>query len=678
MKNTIYEQIKAQDKISFDELFQKNSNEFSQKSELGSILRILESENLVFQYSNQYYDLSNFENTTGFIQWNLNGFCWLSDTNKANEWGITFNPSSSLNSNSTLSEIIELPIYNKKKAHFGHQAEAKIIQLEDRTFIYILNSKPVQETKLIAVYQKPKNEWVILNSGTNFTFKNKLDNISSGEVSVFSSIDNKFLYNLGNIEEFGIESKIIQLLGEIKEAPHSDFTTSNENNNFIFLDKPFYTIDSLYTKDIDDAIWIEKKDNNYKLWVAIADVSSYVLPHDEQDLHAQEACSTTYLSHKTVHMLDRKLAEDFCSLNVGQLKQVLVCEMDITEDGLLLNQTFYNAHIKTNFRLTYSDVNKILNYENPTESFIFEGGEVKPFEYFNQNDSLLKSLYLLQKFSEINIQENRAFGMIEQPEIHLGSDGKINYLSPKLPSTVSEIMVEKAMFSANNAAAKFIYEKYPEFGMFRNQLAPEEGKFPKPAFYNMKNSGHWGLNIEFYTHFTSPIRRYCDLIVHRLIKGIIYDLDKEYLNDNLNKISEQINVQQYKSKQFYNKTKNLLLPQYIEKLNNQKLLSNKFNIADINKNGVVVINNQLIEVFIPLFKLDKSLLKDISPIIENEKFEEISLEDKKEIVNKLNKSWKLTLYIDDFTWTDERKNIFIRCYPKDYHAEKSTTIKLTK
>ena len=664
MNDTIYKQIQEQAKASFDELFRKNSALIPTKPELGNILKALESEKKIFQLAGTYYDLDKFPHVEGHVRWNMTGFCWLvtnpesENYSEINEYGLSFNPQENLES-----------IYNKRDAFYNSYVKGKKISLEEngelREFIYVTETLPQSAVKLIATYHYGQSHWVILNSGTGFTFKSEQP-AEHGDVAIFEAsnlTDVQYLQPLGNMSDYGIESKIIELLGDITRAPVAEFSEISSPKNYRTLDKKFYTIDSLFTKDIDDAIHCEKDDTGFHVWVAIADVSSYVKPHDPQDLHAQQVCTSVYLDHDTVHMLDRQLAETYCSLNPGIAKTSLVCEMHFDIAGVMQSKEFYGAQIMSHSRLTYADVDNVINGVAPQESTWFNRGSLEKWLSLTDNKDISTSLNALYEFSLTQKRDdNRSYWVVEQPEYILGSDGKIDHLEPKEESSASQKMVESAMLAANIAAAQFLYEKYPQFGMFRNQYAPEENSFPKPAFYDLNNEGHWGLKTEFYTHFTSPIRRYCDLLVHRLIKGIVYGEDKTYTNETLGMLAQQINLQQYKSKQFAIKSKNMLLPQYIQKLSATNSLDEKLTIVDFSESGLVCRNKQLVEFFIPSFKLD-FIGKDVQKLLPVSSVAgtpavPLTVEQKKAGIEQLNKGWNVFMKLNNFFWTDERKNAF--------------------
>lgn len=656
MKDTIYTQIQENKNIGFDSLYQKNSTEFATKAELGNVLRELEAEKKIFQFANAYYDLSSFEDIEGYVQWNLNGFCWLSDKDESNDWAVSFNPDENL-----------LSVYNKREAFPGSFIKGKKIVLEEgKEFIFITETTPSKDFQMIASYNAKFNHWISLNSNTIFTFSSNDITAVHDDIAIFDfKADSKeyhYQKTLGNRQENGIESTIIALLADLKQAPQNTIADANSLDKIIaelpVLNKPFYTIDSKYTNDIDDAIYIEKNEKQYTLWVAIADVSSYVKPGDELDNHAQENCTSFYLPHQTIHMLARELAENWCSLNVGQARSAMICQMEFDAQGEMLNYDFFQSSITSHARLTYDDVDKMVEGRHPDESYIFKHGQVEKMTDILAYPQITQSLHVLEEFSTLKQRhQERNYFVVEQPEYHLGENGKIDYLYEKEESTISQKMVESAMLSANIAAARFVYEKYPAFGMFRNQYEPPEQERPKPAFYHFNNEGHWGLQTEFYTHFTSPIRRECDLIVHRLIKEIIYQQDKTYDNDALLNIANNINLQQYKAKQCAIKAKNLLIPQYVETLNATGSFNDTLEITDFSVNGIACRNQQLVEIFIPAFKLEKDITRALEKVLPADG-SELDANVKKEAIAQLNQNWELYMKLNEFSWTDDRKNAY--------------------
>lgn len=651
--NNIYSIIKNNKDVSFDYIFKTllKGNVTNSKQELSQYLRILEGEKNIFQLGGIYYDLESFKNIEGFAQWNLTGFCWLENKDSSNDYGITLNSSDNL-----------LTIFNKRDLGYGSFIKGKHIELEDRSFVYVTEMIPGTEKKLIGTVDLEKNRVFSLSGNTNYSFPIVENNtLANGDIAVFNSNDFSVLELLGNKSEKGIEDKIIILLNDLKEAP--EISLNKVVKNSIKLDKLFFTIDSPYTSDIDDAIATEiiADKNQVKIYIGIADVSSYVKPGDVLDLHAQEQSSSFYLPNKTIHMLSKEIATQYCSLNVGESKSSMVCELTYNlDDWKLIESNFYQAEIKSKARLTYDDVDRIMDVTNPQESFISKNNAVEKFIHLDQFKELVDSLKVLQQFSE-NHKSNveRDYWVVETPEYVLGEDGKISHLEYRDENKLSQKMVETAMLAANIAAAEFLNENLPESGLFRNQNSPEEGKRPKPATYGTENLGHWGLQKKAYTQFTSPIRRYCDLMVHRLIKSIVHPQNNDKISsEKISENVEQMNYQAYKAKQNDLKSYNLLLSQYIEKMIGERSMDTKVEFVDFTENGAVFKNKQHIEFFVPTFKLEYYVTKVIDTLLpKNEENIELSITEKKLGLEKLNSTWDVFLMVYPYSWTDERKNV---------------------
>lgn len=663
IKDKIYSFIQNNKTLSFEEVL-KNSIEqdiTSSKQELSQFLRILENEKLIFQMSGSYYDLNSFQDIEGFPQWNLNGFCWLEKEDLSSEYGIT------LNSNDNL-----LTVFNKRDIGHGFFIKGKKIELEDRSFVYVTEAKPINNKKLIGTVDLEKNKVFTLNSNTNYSFPIPPGVVfNQDDIVVFNSLDFSVVETIGNKKEKGIEDKIITLLSNLKEAPQTEIVSVVKNLKK--LDKLFYTIDSPYTSDIDDAIATEEipDKNQMKIYVGIADVSSYVKPGDEQDLHAQEQSSSFYLTNKTIHMLSKQIATKYCSLNVGENRSSMVCELTYNlTSGELIGSDFYQAEIQSKARLTYDDVDRIMNAVNPQESFLFKNGSVEKYININQSKEIIESLNTLHKFTEKHKTVNeRDYWIVEMPEYVLGEDGKVSHLAYRDENQLSQKMVETSMLAANIAAAEFLAKNFPEAGLFRNQTTPEDGKRPKPATYSVKNLGHWGLKKPSYTHFTSPIRRYPDLLVHRLIKSVISPEYNDALStEQVAKNIEQVNYQAYKAKQNDMKSYSLLLAQYVEKLIDTRSLDLQVKFVDFNANGVVFKNGQHIEFFVPTFKLENyvtRVLNKLLPDPQNPEVKELSIEEKVAGLEKLNSTWDVFLFVSPYSWTDERKNVLYQFQRKE-------------
>ena len=629
-------------------------------------MKELEQDGLAVEINKKFIDLSKLPDHQGFVHWNINNLCWIEEKSNINDYGIAFNTDENL-----------LGVLNKKKASYGNLVKGKLYTNpeNEKTSLFITEVLKEHNPLLIAVYRE-FNSWNILNNGAGFKFKKSEADITSevkdGDIFVFRKNGTQYVEQekFGNISEKGIEGKLIQAVAHIfkNNEPLNEITVQPLKP----LNKPFFSVDGIGTKDIDDTIWIEKKPLNagYDLWVAISDVSSFVKPNDNQDIHAKDKSTSFYFNNDTTHMLSRGLAENFCSLNPGLPKLALICHLEYDNNGKLISSEFLNNEIISHARLTYDDVNLILEDKNPQNSLIYKDNVVSKWNDLNEPGTkwLSSTIKVFEEFSLLLSKEyNPNYWIVPSVDLSINEFGKIDhlYIDGRDGSPAQKI-VETSMLAANKAAAQFLSENYPFIGLFRNQVAPsKEFERPKPAFYDTDNEGHWGLQTEFYTHFTSPIRRYCDLITNRLIKDVLYSKTSIYTKDDIDEIAKRINFQQYVSRQCSNREKNLLTSQYLQSLVETGSLQIKNKIVDVNENGIVVRNNQLLENYIPKFKLDREIVasiesfdhKNLNPIV------------KENLIEELNNTWKIKCFIDNYHWLDSRKEITNKFYKRDVTDE---------
>ena len=328
---------------------------------------------------------------------------------------------------------------------------------------------------------------------------------------------------------------------------------------------PFITIDGADAKDFDDAVYCSINKKSYCLSVAIADVAEIVKLKTAINDEAFKRGTSIYFPSKVIPMLPEKISNNLCSLVPNEIRNVLVCEINFDFDGELMSYNFLEARIKSHQRTTYNEVEKYLKNNSPSMS-----RNVK--DSIDNLRDLTKKLLLLRnkrQALEINGQE---------PILKINDAGKVESIG--LPSQLfAHQMIEEAMLSANVCAANFMNKHY-KFGVYRNHEEPESLKLEslknffsvkgysksfkkdalgvveqclshakkqqlnkifqtvvlqslKRAEYSTKEVGHFGLQLDRYSHFTSPIRRYPDLMTHRLIKNI---LNKEGLKINKDQI----------------------------------------------------------------------------------------------------------------------------------------------
>ncbi|AKM20303.1 Ribonuclease R [[Flavobacterium] thermophilum] len=316
------------------------------------------------------------------------------------------------------------------------------------------------------------------------------------------------------------------------------------------------TIDGEDAKDLDDAVTVTKLENgNYKLGVHIADVSHYVEEGSPIDREAYERGTSVYLVDRVIPMIPHRLSNGICSLNPKVDRLTLSCEMEITPQGEVVRHDIFQSVIRTTERMTYSDVNKIL--VDKDEALREKYAPLVPmFELMAELADILRTKRMKRGAIDFDFKEAKVL---------VDENGK-PYDVVLRERSVAERLIEEFMLAANETVAEhfhwlnvpFMYrvhedpkpEKLQRFLEFitnfgyvvkgtGNQIhpralqqileavrgEPEEMvistvmlRSMKQARYDAESLGHYGLSTEFYTHFTSPIRRYPDLIVHRLIR----------------------------------------------------------------------------------------------------------------------------------------------------------------
>ncbi len=332
-----------------------------------------------------------------------------------------------------------------------------------------------------------------------------------------------------------------------------------KSNRLDIRNLPLVTIDGEDAKDFDDAVFCkENKNGSFTLYVAIADVSHYVKPNTALDKEAQERGNSVYFPGKVIPMLPEVLSNGLCSLNPEVERLCMVCIMTISALGVITRYEFHEGLMKSHARLTYTKVAALL---------VADANE-KLKEQYNE---ILPHLQALFRLYHVLKQEREQRGAIEfetiETRIIFDEAGKINRIEP-VQRNDAHRLIEECMLCANVASARFL-KKHKMPALYRNHEGPPQekladlktflnelglplggGKEPKPldyatllssvqnrpdaniiqtillrslsqAVYSKDNLGHFGLAYPAYCHFTSPIRRYPDLWVHRQIRAVL-------------------------------------------------------------------------------------------------------------------------------------------------------------
>ncbi len=326
---------------------------------------------------------------------------------------------------------------------------------------------------------------------------------------------------------------------------------------------PLVTIDSETARDFDDAVYCETDDEGYRLYVAIADVSHYVKPTDAIDQEAFNRGNSVYFPRRVIPMLPEALSNELCSLIPDKNRLCMVCEIQFQANGDIVHYIFYPAVMRSHARLTYNKVAAML--ANP------KGPEAKEYA------KLLPHVQRVYKLFKALLKARKKRGAIDfettETQMFFNEQGKIEKIEP-VQRTEAHRLIEECMLAANVCAADFLQknnqttlyrihedpspEKIEALRNFLKEFGIQLGGRNKPsakdyaqtllkiqgrpdaqllqtvmlrslqqAVYSPDIAGHFGLAYDYYTHFTSPIRRYPDLLIHRAIKAVLNGISYE-------------------------------------------------------------------------------------------------------------------------------------------------------
>jgi ribonuclease R len=419
---------------------------------------------------------------------------------------------------------------------------------------------------ILEAEDKRLNQSIVLEPDSVAHFKPESGQVIVGEIETYPEQNRpavaKIIEVLGDYADSGME---IEIAVRKHHLPHQfseactkaakkipDHVRKSDLKGRVDLrDLPLVTIDGETARDFDDAVFAEKVGRNYRLVVAIADVSHYVRPDDAIDTDAQERSTSVYFPRRVIPMLPENLSNGICSLNPDVERLCMVCDMVITYAGNIKEYRFYPAVMRSHARLTYNQVWDWISddLDHPHKA---------------QIDTLYKLFKILQKkrFERGAVE----FESVET-QMLFDDNGKIEKIVPVIRNDAHKL-IEECMLAANVCAAEFLM-KNKHTALFRNHLGPTPEKLatlreqlgllglqlgggdnPTPkdyaalaeqfkgrpdaellqvmmlrsmqqAVYEPHCDGHFGLAYEAYAHFTSPIRRYPDLTVHRAIKAVL-------------------------------------------------------------------------------------------------------------------------------------------------------------
>ena len=383
-------------------------------------------------------------------------------------------------------------------------------------------------------------------------------------ISAENDVNTDFLfisgrYELNSLHEVGLK--------KVNYAFYESILKNDQEHRVDLTNIETITIDPDKAGDFDDAVSVVKKKYGYNLFIHIADVSAFVKEGDPVDIAAREKANSYYFPEKNFHMLPEFLSTDICSLKSNRNRLALTLKIKMNENCSVIKYSFFESIVKSNKRFTYSEASSIIKKLSTSP---FAGS----LNILNKITKILKNKRL--KNNGLNLDHHKDF---YSPSFNDSSTSHMKKETGK-----SHRIIEECMLIANKIAAKKLINMYKNsfrIGLFRNHDIPTQksenyikdliSKFSKvesvsknlsaksinsflkkiddsnsrnvlslllirkmkKAFYSSKNIGHYGLGFDEYTHFTSPIRRYSDLIVHRMLKKQI---------KNYNNIPESVDL----------------------------------------------------------------------------------------------------------------------------------------
>ena len=584
MKDKEYVPMKAKEIALILGVPKKEYNDFLQ------LLNHLEMEFKIGKNRKNRYRVIEENYEEGIYRRNPKGFGFVKIEGREDEIYIAKeNSSTALNGDKVLIEIIE----EKNKVKKAEGIIKRVIRREKDTLVGTFQNNKnfgfvVPDDKSFGTdifiskgnFGKARNRHKVLVKIIKYPSKGKK---AEGQIiEVLGEPNQAGIDMLSLIKDYNLPARFPEPVVE-EAKKYGDKINKKEIENRVDLRKDIvFTIDGEDAKDLDDAVRVIKLENgNYKLDVHIADVSHYVKPNSLLDREAYIRGTSIYLLGRVIPMLPRELSNGICSLNAGEDRLTLSCSMEIDKSGKVISSEVYKAVINVKERMNYKDVQKILDKSDKNILKKYEK-YIKDFETMAELAKILKERRISQGYLNLDIPETK---------IELDINGRAIDVHPYEIYFSNEI-IEQFMLTANETIAEkfywldapFIYrvheepdiDKVKELNQFlynfnlkikitNEKVYPKEfekileeikGKEEervistfilrtlKVARYEAENKGHFGIASKYYCHFTSPIRRYPDLFIHRIISHYLeenYNVEDEFIEEYMKKAEESAN-----------------------------------------------------------------------------------------------------------------------------------------
>ncbi|WP_270596690.1 ribonuclease R [Anaerococcus vaginalis] len=587
------------------------------KKDVKKIIKKLAKENEIkISSKNKIHPLSNEDKSLiGEISLAQGGYgFFISDNNEYMDVFISQNNLNSANDK----DRVKIEIIKEKE--YGKNAEGKVVEILQRN-----------TSQIVGLYKKNKGFGFVISDKDNLSsdiyidekFSKKAKNNDKVVCEIIKypkngSPEGRIVEVLGNKNDFNVDVlSIIRSYGlkdnfskkTKKEAVfiEKEVDISKQNDRKDLRDLFTVTIDGRDSKDFDDAISIEKDEEDFILYVHIADVSHYVKENSEIDKEAYQRGNSTYLYNIVLPMLPEELSNGICSLNPNENRLALSLKMRINKLGKVVDYKIYKSIIKSNYRLVYDDVNDYLDNKD----------KVYDDEILIEKLELFDNLYKILK----NKREKRGsidFNFTES-QIDVNEKGDVLNISIFERGSANKMIEEFMLVSNETIASLFAYMDFPS--LYRIHEKPKDEKVESfknilnTLGYNIKGkelhpkdfqeilkevSGkddeslvnmlmlrtmrkakyanyrdiHFGLATKYYTHFTAPIRRYPDLIVHRLVKDFVdnkfENISQSSLEKQLAKNAEHLSITERNSEECERDVEDLYKCKYMKKYIGEK------------------------------------------------------------------------------------------------------------
>lgn len=499
---------------------------------------------------------------TGTLQANERGFAFIIPDDKERFAGDFFVPKISVNGACHGDKVLAERI--------GHGDEARVIKVISQGFKSVTGTLCVFRNKAVLSpdntrYPEVQIPLSLLRGGKDgdkaqVEITSRKKNFAVGKVTEILGRSGELqAEEISIIRSYDLEEEFPPEV--IKESEKSAREPILSDGREDLRDKLIFTIDGVDTRDIDDGVSLERNGENFVLGVHIADVSRYVKFRSNVDKNAYSRGTSVYFPDRVLPMLPKSLSNGACSLNEGEDRYAVSCFMTFDKGGKRIDYRLCESIIRSRHKLSYPDVTAVIN------------GSPELNEKYSD---IAPTLKLMQSLCLLLEKRRNCAGAvnldIEEAHIYVDGDGKITI--PKAERTISERIIEQFMISANEAVADFITKhRAPCLYRIHQSPAPEKAEAliaflkilgvnvefdpdevepadfakilkearDKPysgilskvmlrsmqkAKYSERNAGHFGLASACYCHFTSPIRRYPDLFVHRVVKDILHGSNK--------------------------------------------------------------------------------------------------------------------------------------------------------